>query len=308
MGWIPNAVNAIKAGVGKVGDVFSNAKASFLDLADKTRTKIIDANAAAKQKAEEANLKEAISKKMEDISNHVVSTDETEFESMIYSYLDTVNTDPLVHWGVIAASGAATGSERFNMFTATDYFVGAIPGASYLKNNKAVELLNYILKITMDPNIEGIPIGTSQISVTRDVDISESCFIVPKMNNKEYRADNAVPRLREWTINGYLSTMSSFADYGLIIKPTIVVQMKLLDTYAKSRRPVWFKTSNGTFHRVQIKHMQITQDPTMMNGAKVDIILKEYFPIVVSSTLRSSSTAVEVDYSESDSGVRRNVL
>ena len=222
---------------------------------------------------------------------------------MVYSYLDTVNTEPLVHWGVIAASGAATGSKRFNVFTATDYLVGAIPGAQKLKNNKAVELLNYILKITMDPNLEGIPIGTAQISVTRDVDISESCFIVPEFNNKEYRADNAVPRLREWTISGYLSTLSSFADYGLIIKPTIVVQMKLLDTYAKSRRPLWFKTSNGTFYRVQIKHMQITQDPTMMNGAKIDLVLKEYYPFVISSTMRASSTAVETD-----AGVRRNYL
>ena len=294
MGWPRNAINAVKAGLGKVGGALQKAGANFMDLANNTRTKIVDANAAAKEAAEKANLQEALKKKMDDISNHVVSTDETEFESMIYSYLDTVNTEPLVHWGVIAASGAATGSKRFNMFTATDYFVGAIPGAQKLKNNKAVELLNYILKITMDPNIEGIPIGTAQISVTRDVDISESCFIVPEFNNKEYRADNAVPRLREWSISGYLSTLSSFADYGLIIKPTIVVQMKLLDTYAKSRRPLWFKTSNGTFYRVQIKHMQITQDPTMMNGAKIDLVLKEYYPFVISSTMRASSTAVEV--------------
>lgn len=294
MGWIANTGKAIAAGIGKVGGALQKAGANFMELANNTRTKIVDANAAAKEAAEKANLQEALKKKMDDISNHVVTTDETEFESMVYSYLDTVNTDPLIHWGVIAASGAATGSKRFNVFTATDYLVGAIPGAQKLKNNKAVELLNYILKITMDPNLEGIPIGTAQISVTRDVDISESCFIVPEYNNKEYRADNAVPRLREWAISGYLSTLSSFADYGLIIKPTIVVQMKLLDTYAKSRRPLWFKTSNGTFYRVQIKHMQITQDPTMMNGAKIDLVLKEYYPMVIKSTLRNSSTAVQL--------------
>ena len=281
----------------KVKTALTNAKESFMNLASKVGTKVTDAYDTAKAKVQDMKendtIKKAVNEKIDEINNHVISTDETEFEKIIYSYLDTVNTDPLVHWSVIAASGVSTGSKRFNMFTATDYFVGAIPGASGLKDNKAVELLNYILKITMDPNIEGIPIGTSQISVTRDVDISESCFIVPQANNKEYRADNAVPRLREWTVNGYLSTMSTFADYGLVIKPTIIVQMKLLDTYAKSRRPVWFKTSNGTFHRVQIKHMQITQDPTMMNGAKIDLVLKEYYPIVINSTLRSSSTAEE---------------
>ena len=289
----------------KVKDALSSAKESFMKLASNVGNKVTDAYDTVKNKVQDMKgndtIKKAVNEKIDEINNHVISTDETEFEKTVYTYLDTVNTEPLMHWSAIAASGVTTGSKRFNMFTATDYVVGAIPGASVLKDNKAVDLLNYILKITMDPNIEGIPIGASQISVTRDVDISESCFIVPKSDNKEYRADNAVPRLREWTISGYLSTMSTFADYGLVIKPTILVQMKLLDTYAKSRRPVWFKTSNGTFHRVQIKHMVIAQDPTMMNGAKIDLVLKEYFPIVINSTLRSSSTAEEV--SSDDEGL-----
>lgn len=298
MGFVANAWNAVKAGVGRVGNAFSKVQTSFDQLNEKIIQGRTNANSGVEDNVEKINLQEKLNQKLDDISNHVISTEDTEFEKIVYAYLDTVNTEPLVHWGVIAASGIATGSKRFNVFTATDYVVGAIPGAQYLKNNKAVELLNYILKITMDPNIEGIPIGTSQISVTRDVDISESCFIVPDMNTKEYRADNSVPRLREWAITGYLSTMASFADYGLIIKPTIVIQMKLLDTYAKSRRPVWFKTNNGTFYRVQIKHMQITQDPTMMNGAKIDLVLKEYYPIVVTTTLRSSSTAEQVSQEE----------
>lgn len=273
----------------------------FKNLISKLKRNPTDINKAVEDTVEKKKsgwFKDAISKKYEEIKEGTISTEDTGFEKLIYEFLDTVNTEPLLHWGVIITDAVAVGSRRFHVFTASDELIGKIPYVGKLKNNRAVEMINYLFQITMDPNIEGIPIGTAQISVTRDVDISESCFIVPEDKTKEYKADNSVPRLREWSISGYIATMSSFADYGLIIKPTILVQMKLLDTYAKSRRPVWFKSNNGTFHRVQIKHLQITQDPTMMNGAKVDIQLKEYFPITVKTTLRSSTTSEQVTEEE----------
>lgn len=282
---------------------------SFNDLITEQKGQTTDVyttvtNTVEKKKG--GKIKQAVSKTYNSIKEHSISTEDTEFETLIYEYLDTVNTEPLLHWGVIATDAAAVGNRRFNHFTASDWVIGKIPYADKLKDNKAVDLINYLLKITMDPNIEGIPIGASQITMTRDVDISESCFIVPDKHTKEYRADNSVPRLREWSISGYLATMSSFADYGLVIKPTILVQMKLLDTYAKSRRPVWFKSNNGSFHRVQIKHLQITQDPTMMNGAKIEIQLKEYFPIMVTTTLRSSSTSEQVSEEEAKTSEPNN--
>lgn len=286
-------------------------KANFFTRAKERNKQLVNKNSATTDVFEDivkdsegkkgGKIKQAIENKYKDITEGAISTDDTAFETSIYEYLDTVNTEPLLHWGVIVTTGVSVGSRRFNHFTASDSLIGKIPYADKLKNNKAMELINYVLKITMDPNIEGIPIGTSQISVTRDVDISESCFIIPDEGSKEYRADNAVPRLREWSLTGYLSTMASFADYGIMIKPTILIQMKLLDTYAKSRRPVWFKTNNGTFYRVQIKHMQITQDPTMMNGAKIDVVLKEYYPIIVNSTLRSTTVAEESSEEEANS-------
>ena len=75
MGWPRNAINAVKAGLGKVGGALQKAGTNFMDLANNTKTKIVDANAAAKEAAEKANLQEALKKKMDDISNHVVTTD-----------------------------------------------------------------------------------------------------------------------------------------------------------------------------------------------------------------------------------------
>ena len=119
--------------------------------------------------------------------------------------------------------------------------------------------------------------------------------------NKEYRASNSVPRLREWTLSGYVSTISAMIDAPFLIKPTIQLQCLLLDTYAKSRRPVWFKTNTGAFHKVLIKSLTMTQQPEWMNGVKVDIVLKEFLPVIAHSKLADTGSADKSNEEEANS-------
>lgn len=243
-----------------------------------------------------------------------VDTDPTAFEERVYRYLDTVSTGKwyMLHWGAMLATGAQSGTKRFNMMTGITNLLslgdgGVISNVNVGQGanrfvNDVVHMINYTLQILSDPNIEGIPISAASISVTRDVDISESVFIVPADKTKINRCDNSVPRLREWTISGYLTTLSTILDGYLLYKPTLMVQVKLLDTYAKSRRPLWFKSNNFDFHRVQIKHLTLSQDPTMMNGVKVDVVLKEYFPIEIDCTYKTSENASAETESEAKEG------
>ena len=131
----------------------------------------------------------------------------------------------------------------------------------------------------VQPNIAGVPISTESVSTSRDVDISESMVISQSSGSKLYMTDNAVPRLKEWVISGYL-TSSSLLDAGFLIKPSLVWQLYYLDVCAKSRRPVMFKTNKGEFVKVQITNLSTSEDATYNNCVKVSITLKEYNPYV----------------------------
>jgi hypothetical protein len=130
------------------------------------------------------------------------------------------------------------------------------------------------------PNIEGIPINTSSLATSREVEVGEQMMIVQSTLQKQYWTDNAVPKLKEWQLEGYITTALSL-DSLYLIRPSLKMQLNFLDTCAASRRPVLFKDNRGEFMFVQITNLQTTEEATYNNAIKVNISLKEYKPFTV---------------------------
>ena len=143
----------------------------------------------------------------------------------------------------------------------------------------------------VQPNIAGIPISSGRVETNRDVEVAESMVIVQSTASKQYWTDNAVPRLKEWTVNGYL-TPASALDNGAIIKPSLQWQIYYLDVCAKSRRPVIFKTNRGEFVKVQITNLQTVEEASYNNGIEVTLSLKEYNPYFVDTITGENEIAV----------------
>jgi hypothetical protein len=209
-------------------------------------------------------------------------------------WMDTVQTLPAIHWaniglgGYLMGSNAVTGIHRFSggagtaRNTMVQYLtLGLADFLPSLYSNSGVarevaNAMNAIADELKDPNIEGIPIHAIKETDSRDIDISTNVVIRATSANKDYQIDNAVPQLKQWQINGYLTSFQDGLDPFLVIKPGLLVQKALLDAYAKSRRPVWFKTHDNHFEKVLIKHIDSAYDPQYLNGLAVNITLVEF--------------------------------
>ena len=143
------------------------------------------------------------------------------------------------------------------------------------------------------PNIAGIPISSPKVETNKDVEVSESMVIVQSSATKKYWTDNAVPRLKEWVVTGYL-TPTTPLDNGLVIKPSLQWQIHYLTVCADSRRPVMFKTNRGEFAKVQITNLHTTEEASYNNGIEVSISLKEYNPYFVDSGVGENEIAILV--------------
>lgn len=151
-----------------------------------------------------------------------------------------------------------------------------------IPSNIATDVMNQLNLTTMDPNIEGIPIHTDAISVTRDVEVSTTPVIVQSLGIKEQKIDNATPHPRVWELTGYLSEEPS-TDAMLVIKPSLLMQTKYLDSMAVSRKPCWFKTNNSEFYQVLIESLNMSQEPQAINLIKISLRLREYVPLAVNA-------------------------
>lgn len=211
-------------------------------------------------------------------------------------WLDTVTTLPFMHKTVmfgtslLASTKAVRGTMSLiaNSVVGSDFFSTAKTGLS-----KAADLLNKLNQLLMSPNIEGIPINATSVKVSREVDISESLVIVQDTYGKDYKTDNAVPHLREWNLDGYLTSISNL-DNMLLIKPTLMLQMKYLDACAASRKPVWFKTDNNEFFKVQITRLYFERVAESTNAVHVLVSLKEFKPYIVEDEQVSLMTLQKV--------------
>ena len=231
----------------------------------------------------------------------IADSDETTAKA-INTVLDAVNNDESIalvfDTAMITANEAAVyknnhGGVSMRRGSTARSLINAI-FANASTTQKMFSHLSTVVNRTIDnweqalvqPNIAGVPISAKSVTTSREVDISESMVISQSSGSKLYMTDNAVPRLKEWVISGYL-TSSSILDAGFLIKPSLVWQLYYLDVCAKSRKPVMFKTNKGEFVKVQITNLNTSEDASYNNCVEVSITLKEYNPYVaVSATTK----------------------
>lgn len=178
-----------------------------------------------------------------------------------------------------------------NLSKSVNYLLGVVQSARD-SINVAMPKTSMLINQTMAlPNVAGIPISSPKVETNKDVEVSESMVIVQSEATKKYWTDNAVPRLKEWVVTGYLSPTTSL-DNGLVVKPSLQWQIHYLTICADSRRPVTFKTNRGEFVKVQITNLHTIEEASYNNGIEVSITLKEYNPYFVESGIGETEIAV----------------
>lgn len=216
--------------------------------------------------------------------------EENVYYNLVDKYLSTGVEYPELHWSEMLAIGAAVGGQK----TGQNVLVKALNGSTdFLSvamaldvSPKVARTMNDVAMTLADPNIEGIPIRTSKLVSSRDVEVGECLVIVQSANKKEYTTDNAAPKLREWQIDGVLTPLSG-GDHRLLIKPSLLNQIKYLDAIELSRRPVWFKDNMCLFHQVHVTRFQHEWNADATNGVRVSISLKEYKPLELDTQIKS---------------------
>lgn len=174
----------------------------------------------------------------------------------------------------------------------TDISVLSSAGISSIANLISGEMQELWEKTLMVPNIEGVPISTATIETSRDVDVGDQVMIVQSTSQKRYWTDNAVPKMKEWVVSGYI-TPQLLLDSMYAVKPSLKMQHEFLDICAASRRPVLFKDNRGEFIFVQIMSLHTTEEASYNNAIKVTISLKEYKPFTVNNVTSLVDSATQ---------------
>lgn len=174
----------------------------------------------------------------------------------------------------------------------TDISVLSSAGISSIANLISGEMQELWEKTLMVPNIEGVPISTATIETSRDVDVGDQVMIVQSTSQKRYWTDNAVPKMKEWVVSGYI-TPQLLLDSMYAVKPSLKIQHEFLDICAASRRPVLFKDNRGEFIFVQIMSLHTTEEASYNNAIKVTISLKEYKPFTVNNVTSLVDSATQ---------------
>lgn len=174
----------------------------------------------------------------------------------------------------------------------TDISVLSSAGISSIANLISGEMQELWEKTLMVPNIEGVPISTATIETSRDVEVGDQVMIVQSTSQKQYWTDNAVPKMKEWVVSGYI-TPQLLLDSMYAVKPSLKMQHEFLDICAASRRPVLFKDNRGEFIFVQIMSLHTTEEASYNNAIKVTISLKEYKPFTVNNVTSLVDSATQ---------------
>lgn len=218
--------------------------------------------------------------------------EEDVYYKLVDKYLATGIEYPELHWAAIIDVGNAVGNQKTGHSISAKSLYGGIDLLSVAITSaispKVARTMNDVASTLADPNIEGIPIRTSKLGSEREVEVGECLVIVQSANKKEYTTDNAAPKLREWQIEGVLTPISR-GDSRLLIKPSLLNQIKYLDAIELSRRPVWFKDNMCLFHQVHITRFHHDWDPDATNGVRVSISLKEYKPLELDTQIKTFS-------------------
>lgn len=221
------------------------------------------------------------------------------FSYAIDTYLMYNMTVPgaIAHWGIMTTSGLLNANPRLLNAPKNPWSQGSEGGLSALSSltdasQEAIDFVNKIYELSKDPNIEGIPIRSSHITCTRETQVSDYGVIMGEGYYNKHITDNATPMPRSWEITGYLASIWD-ADIGLNVKPSITMQVKVLDAFAKSRRPLWFKNADGDFIPVQITSLVTDESPEVMNARSIKLQVKEFVPLEL---LNNASTVRKAVY------------
>lgn len=158
----------------------------------------------------------------------------------------------------------------------------------------ANETMSTILKETLQPNIEGIPIQTTRITCSHSADVSDKRVIIQRDMKKSYITDSITVKPREWEIEGYLTSMSIVLDDHAIIKPSLILQVNILDSLMDASKPVLFKDDKNRFFPVLMKGFRHTTVAETENALQVSIALQEFYPyeVEVFQSAEEASSAV----------------
>lgn len=208
-------------------------------------------------------------------------------------FLATVFKNPYVQkasivlGAILNGTNAVTGIHRFgaseglNNVVATVGFV-----ANQLVTAVSPEVwraTNILLDELKNPNVGGIPIHADSEMESHDSDVGQHLLIRQSRQTKEYVADNVVPKPISWTIKGYIMAARNNLDAALIIKPSLLMQRRMLQYYKDTRMPVVFKTHDNRFYTVLISHFDTSYTAQALNALAVNLTLTEFNAMTVDS-------------------------
>lgn len=132
-----------------------------------------------------------------------------------------------------------------------------------------------IIESLNQPSLCYIPIKSESLVMRRSVDIGTTMLISQTDQKKDYVTDNSAPRPRTWSGSGYISSLVPLLENYLVIKPSLQVQMAVLDAAADSRQPIKFKTDTGEVVDVLIQDLQIASTPKGNNVKQITYTVQE---------------------------------
>lgn len=135
--------------------------------------------------------------------------------------------------------------------------------------------LGSLLESLNQPSLCYIPIQSESLTMHRTADIGTTMLISQTDQTKEYITDNAAPRPRTWTGQGYITALVPLLENYLVVKPTLQAQQAILEAAADSRQPVKFKTDTGEVVDVLIQDLQISSIVKGMNARQISYTVQE---------------------------------
>lgn len=239
----------------------------------------------------------------------------TEWLNTLYTS-DSLHKSVIVLGSLLEGTSAITKVNRYGKNSVTAKVVQSVLSVASIVAN-SIELLNtvatgglatstiynelnYLCDELKDPNIEGIPIHAEKEIENSDADVAQNLLINQSAGNKEYAVDNVVPKLRTWSIQGYIASNPFLnpLDANLVIKPGLLVQRQLLQYFKDSRKPVLFKTHDNRFFKTLIKHFDTSYVVQSTNALQTTIQLIEFKSLALGEDTLDVISATEESWEQ----------
>lgn len=241
-----------------------------------------------------------------------LTSSENTLES-IQSYLEYGSTTDgkLIHWTLMATSSTVAhprtlGKQTEGVLSTLGTFLSSVASIASLGVSSIV---GAILDTLALPNLEGIPLYTASLTVSREIDVSEDVYIVQKDSSTQYALDNSVPHLRKWSLDGYLQSLTPKTELQTGFKTTLMLQERLIDMLSQARRPMWFKTHQNEFVQVLITQYQFQYVAENMSSTHVQLEMIEFKALeLASGTLTDSSSSTLWDKVSATTGMTAALL